>query len=83
MRVRDDLHGYPTIALHFSNLKTSHGEMICFHFFLPDCGIAISTYSMVSHTGKRSWEAEQVEYTVHIHVYSQKGCPDEKTTILQ
>uniref|UniRef100_A0A6P8IG39 General transcription and DNA repair factor IIH helicase/translocase subunit XPB n=1 Tax=Actinia tenebrosa TaxID=6105 RepID=A0A6P8IG39_ACTTE len=25
-----------------------------------DCGIAISTYSMVSHTGKRSWEAEQV-----------------------
>ena len=27
---------------------------------LTDCSIAISTYSMVSHTGKRSWEAEQV-----------------------
>ncbi|EDO43791.1 predicted protein, partial [Nematostella vectensis] len=25
-----------------------------------DCSIAISTYSMVSHMGKRSWEAEQV-----------------------
>ena len=28
--------------------------------FLTDCNIAISTYSMVSFTGKRSWEAGEV-----------------------
>ena len=30
------------------------------HFFSADCNIAISTYSMVSFTGKRSWEAGEV-----------------------
>ena len=28
------------------------------------CSIAISTYSMISHSGKRSWEAEQVIYLI-------------------
>ena len=31
-----------------------------FHSFSTDCNIAISTYSMVSFTGKRSWEAGEV-----------------------
>lgn len=31
-----------------------------FYSFSTDCNIAISTYSMVSFTGKRSWEAGEV-----------------------
>ncbi len=35
------------------------------HYFsppppLPGCSVCISTYSMISHTTKRSWEAERV-----------------------
>ena len=38
-------------------------------FFLrfTGCSIAISTYSMISHSGKRSWEAEQVIFLPGFH----------------
>ena len=36
-------------------------SVFCVIFFLsPGCSICISTYSMISHSTKRSWEAERV-----------------------
>ena len=65
----------PSWLLSFYNdLQISHASSRIGHCFtrliilLPtDCNIAISTYSMVSFTGKRSWEAGEVSMvTFHL-----------------
>ena len=43
-----------------ANFVVRNGQLVCIVFYSVGCSICISTYSMISHSTKRSYEAERV-----------------------